>query len=100
MINLFISSDYYMDYKDVFAIGYLCGKYNLDRLFGNKKKLKDACEDYGYPRRGKIRRAGLFMASWIFWHRGRLQASRNPPYYDAMRKRLGYELPAQVSLGI
>jgi hypothetical protein len=32
--------------KDVFAIGYMCGKYKLNRLLDNQEKVIEACREY------------------------------------------------------
>lgn len=31
---------------DAFAIGYMCGKFGVDRLFGNQDQVIEACRKY------------------------------------------------------
>lgn len=38
--------DYLFGAKDVFAIGYMCGKYGVERLLDNQEEVIEACRKY------------------------------------------------------
>lgn len=37
---------YSISKDDIFAIGYLCGKYNLKKLYNNQNEVIEACREY------------------------------------------------------
>lgn len=37
---------YMLTFDDVFAIGWMCGKYDVKELLNNKEALAKACEEY------------------------------------------------------
>lgn len=37
---------YHFSPRDVFALGYLCGKYNLKKILKNQEKVINACKEY------------------------------------------------------
>ncbi|HOH62094.1 MAG TPA: hypothetical protein PK698_06460 [Bacilli bacterium] len=41
-----IEKKYFMTSKDIFALGYMCAKYDLDKIIDNQKKLIEACNKY------------------------------------------------------
>lgn len=38
--------EYSFGSKDIFALGYMCGKYDVDCLINNQEKVINACTEY------------------------------------------------------
>lgn len=46
MWKLVVEKKYIMTPNDLFALGYLCGKYDVKKLFDNQDEVIEACRKY------------------------------------------------------
>lgn len=46
IVNKAIEDKYYITPRDIFAIGYMCGKFDLKRLINNRRNVRQSCEKY------------------------------------------------------
>ncbi len=44
--RLAIEREYFINAKDVFALGFMCGKYGLKRLVNNQAEVMEICKQY------------------------------------------------------
>jgi hypothetical protein len=49
LVTMIVSANkkgYSFGAKDIFALGFLAGKYNLDKIIDNKQAVEEACDKY------------------------------------------------------